>query len=174
MALGPGMLLDYLECSMSYSKHIKRPSSNVIDGPAKAIDYVRARAQPSDSDMIYCLYVDCENEVSFMDAFVNETSRDVVTYSRQILKQAVELNVPSVVFVVKRVDDEMTDEALFDSVEHHTRSLEIALTVAGINVLDWVLLPDISLKTRCRQWWSSVGENLGNMRDWFRLSRVRT
>ena len=76
MALGPGMLLDYLECFMSYSKHIKRPSSNVIDGPAKAIDYVRARAQPSDSDMIYCLYVDCENEVSFMDAFVNETSRD--------------------------------------------------------------------------------------------------
>lgn len=52
-----------------------------------------------------------------MDAFVNETSRHVVTYSRQILKQAVELNVPSVVFVVKRVDDEMTDEALFDSVE---------------------------------------------------------
>jgi DNA repair protein RadC len=174
MALGPGMLLDYLECFMSYSKHIKRPSSNVIDGPAKAIDYVRARAQPSDSDMIYCLYVDCENEVSFMDAFVNETSRDVVTYSRKVLKQAVELNVPSVVFVVKRVGDEMTDEALFDSVEHQTRSLEIALTVAGINVLDWVLLPDTSLKTRCRQWCTSVGENLGNMRNWFRLPRVRT
>lgn len=174
MPLGPGMLLDYLECSMSYSKHIKRPSSNVIDGPAKAIDYVRARAQPSDSDMIYCLYVDCENEVSYMDAFVNETSGDVVTYSRQILKQAVELNVPSVVFVVKRVGDEMTDEALFDSVEHHTRLLEMALSVAGINVLDWVSLPDTSLKARCRQWCTSVGENLREMRNWFRLSRART
>lgn len=159
---------------MSYSKHIKRHTSNVIDGPNKAIDYVRSRAQPSDNDMIYCLYVDCENEVTFMEAFVNETSRDVVTYSRQILKQAVELNVPSVLFVIKRLGDEMTDEVLFDSIEHYIRSLETALSVAGINVLDWVLMPDTSLKARCRQWCSSVGESLGSIKLWFRLSRART